>query len=73
MLKKQIIREIILIMNFVANSQINQINMQNNMLNQIMQANYISNCQAEYMRMNYYSNLNHFNSNLYSPGVVTKN
>ena len=44
--------------------------MQNNMLNQIMQANYISNCQAEYIRMNYYSNLNHFNSNLYSPGVV---
>ena len=57
-------------MNLLANNQINQINMQNNMLNQIMQANYMSNCQAEYMRMNYYSNLNNFNSNLYSPGIV---
>ena len=45
------------------------LNMQNNMLKQIMQAN-MNNFQAEYLRMNFYSNLDHFNSNLYSPGIV---
>ena len=56
-------------MNYISNSQINQLNLQNNMLKQIMQVN-MNNFQAEYLRMNYYSNLNHFNSNLYSPGIV---
>jgi len=54
------------------NNPINQINMQNNMYNQFMQASLMSNCQAEIMRMNYYSNLNHLNSNLYSPVVIPK-
>ena len=56
-------------MNYISNNQINQLNMQNNMIKQIMQAN-MNNFQAEYLRMNFYSNLNHFNSNLYSPGIV---
>ena len=42
--------------------------MQNNMLN-YMQANIISNYQAELMRMNYISNIDHLNSNLYSPYI----
>ena len=55
-------------MNNLTNNQINQINMQNNMLN-YMQANIISNYQAELMRMNYISNIDHLNSNLYSPYI----
>ena len=47
-------------------NQINQINMYNNMFN-FMQANLMSNYQAELMRMNYISNMEHLNSNLYSP------
>ena len=42
--------------------------MQNNMLN-YMQANIMSNYQAELMRMNYISNMDHLNSNLYSPYI----
>ena len=40
--------------------------MYNNMFN-FMQANLMSNYQAELMRMNYISNMEHLNSNLYSP------
>ena len=47
-------------------NQINQINMYNNMFN-YMQANLMSNYQAELMRMNYISNMEHLNSNLYTP------
>ena len=47
-------------------NQINQIYMYNNMFN-YMQANLMSNYQAELMRMNYISNMEHLNSNLYSP------
>jgi hypothetical protein len=53
-------------MNKIRNNQINQINMQNNMLN-LMQANMMANYQAEIMRMNYISNMEHLNSNIYSP------
>ena len=47
-------------------NQINQINMYNNMFN-YMQASLMSNYQAELMRMNYISNMEHLNSNLYTP------
>jgi len=49
-------------------NQMNQMKMYNNMLN-YMQANLMSNYQAELMRMNYISNMEHLNSNLYSPYI----